>query len=335
MRKVHSILLAAVLAAASAQAAKTFDIYFIDTEGGQATLMVAPSGQSLLVDTGFPGNSGRDALRIAAAAKAAGVKKIDYLLITHFHGDHVGGVPNLLEKLPVGTFLDHGVSIETNNYPADYAAAFAPGSASKPQHKVVVPGDIIPVKDLNITVVAAAGKNIQRRGDSNQYCSGVQPKPDQDPSNSGENPQSSAIIVEWKKFRFADLGDLVWNRELSLVCPQNMLGKMDLYLTTHHGGESPEGIWGLAPRVAIMNNGARKGGNPDAWRRVMKSPGLQDMWQLHFSMAGGKDANVPDTMIANVDEMCRGEYLKVSVAEDGSFTVANSRNKYSKTYKAR
>jgi hypothetical protein len=144
-----------------------------------------------------------------------------------------------------------------------------------------------------------------------------------------------AIIVEYKKFRFADLGDLVWNRELSLVCPQNLIGKVDLYLTTHHGGESPEGIWGMAPRVAIMNNGARKGGNPDAWRRIIKSPGLEDMWQLHFAVAGGKEANVPDTMIANVDEQCQGVHLKVSVAEDGSFTVTNPRNKYSKTYKAR
>ena len=330
MRNVPSGLLLVLLSVGLAQGAKTLDLYFIDTEGGQATLIVAPSGQSLLVDTGFPGNSGRDALRIAAAAKSAGVKKIDYLLITHFHADHVGGVPNLLEKLPVGTFLDHGASVETNAYPAEYAAAFA-----KAQHRVVVPGDTIPVKDLNITVVAAAGKNIQRAGEANANCTGVARKPASDKSNVGENPQSAAVIVQWNKFRFADLGDLVWNRELSLVCPQNLLGKVDLYLTTHHGGESPEGVWGLAPRVAIMNNGARKGGNPEAWRRVMKSPGLEDLWQLHFSIAGGREANVPDTMIANLEERCQGQHLKVSVAEDGSFTLTNPRNKYSKTYQAK
>jgi beta-lactamase superfamily II metal-dependent hydrolase len=336
MRNVPATLcLFLTLVGGPLRAAKTLDIYFVDTEGGQATLLVAPSGQSLLVDTGFPGNGGRDALRIAAAAKAAGVKRIDYLLITHFHADHVGGVANLLQKLPVSNFLDHGPSVESNSYPEDYARAFAAGNPSKAQHKVVAPGDTIPVKGLNVTVVAAAGRNIQRKGEPNGHCAGVAPKPENDKTNSGENPQSSAILVQFGKFRFVDLGDLVWNRELSLVCPENVVGKVDVYLTTHHGGESPQGVWGMAPRVAIMNNGARKGGNPDAWRRVMGSPGLEDMWQLHFAMAGGREANAPDTMIANLDEQCQGEYLKVSASEDGSFTVENSRNKYTKSYKAR
>jgi competence protein ComEC len=328
MRNVPATLaMLLTLSAGAAQAAKTLEIYFIDTEGGQATLMVAPSGQTLLVDTGFPGFSGRDALRIFAAAKVSGVKRIDYLLITHFHDDHVGGVANLLEKLPAGTFLDHGTSIETGSYPAAYAAAFA-----KAQHKVVAPGDTIPIKGLNITVVAAAGKNIQRKGEPNSYCAGPSPAGGQE---QNENPQSAAILVEYGKFRFADLGDLPSSRELSLVCPENLLGKVDLYLTTHHGGESPEGIYGIAPRVAIMNNGPRKGGNPQAWKRIAKAPGLEDMWQLHFAMAGGQEANVSDTRIANIDEQCQGEHLKVSVSEDGSFTVTNPRNKYSKTYKAR
>ena len=332
MRTVHTVFLGLILLAVTpARAAKTLDIYFIDVEGGQATLVVSPSGQALLIDTGYTGNGGRDALRIAAAAKAAGVKKLDGLLITHFHDDHFGGVANLLEKLPVLNFYDHGTSIETKAYPAPYAKAFEPTNINKAQHKVVVPGDTIPIKDLNITVVAAAGKNIQRKGEPNQHCAGVGQRPDP----GGENPQSAAIVVQWNKFRFADLGDLPWHREMSLACPENVIGKVDLYLTTHHGGETPEGMWGLAPRVAIMNNGARKGGDPEAWKRIMKSPGLEDMWQLHFAMAGGKDANVSDTMIANVDEKCTGESLKVSVAEDGSFTVTNSRNKYSKTYKAK
>lgn len=155
------------------------------------------------------------------------------------------------------------------------------------------------------------------------------------PASRTENAHSSAIVVQFGKFRFADFGDLLSNRELSLMCPENVRGKVDLYLTTHHGQESPLPIWAMAPRVAIMNNGARKGGNREAWKRVMASPGLEDMWQLHFAMAGGKDANVPDTMIANVDERCQGVHPKVSASEDGSFTVTNPRNKYTKTYRAR
>jgi len=328
MRLVPSPFLALLaLGIAPAWAAKTLDLYFIDTEGGQSTLIVSASGQSLLVDAGFAGNSGRDALRIAAAAKAAGVKHIDTLLITHFHPDHVGGVKNLLEKLPVSTFLDHGVSIETNGYPPEYAAAFAKG-----QHKTVAPGDAIPVKDLKVTVLAAAGKNAQIKGDPNGFCKGVEPKITDE---EGENPQSVAIVVEYGKFRFADLGDLSWNRELSLLCPDNMVGKIDLYLTTHHGSESPAAIAGMSPRVAIMNNGPRKGGDPEAWKRIRAVPGLEDLWQLHFAIAGGQDANSPDTLIANVDEQCEGKYLKVSALADGSFTVTNTRNKYTKTYGAR
>jgi competence protein ComEC len=314
--------------AGTAQAAKTLDLYFIDTEGGQATLVVAPSGQSLLIDTGYTGFGGRDTLRIAAAAKDAGVKKIDILLITHFHDDHVGGVANLLDRFAVTTFLDHGPSIETHDYPAPYAAAFAKG-----QHKVVAAGDKIPIKDLDVTVVAAAGKVIAGKGEPNLYCGGI-PESQSD-LEAGENSQSVALVIQFGKFRFADLGDLTWNKELALLCPENNAGKIDLYLTTHHGGESPKAIWGMIPRVAIMNNGPSKGGDPAGWKNLMASPGLEDLWQLHFALAGGKETNVPDTFIANVDANDQGRHLRVSALADGSFTVTNPRNKFSKTYTAK
>ena len=314
--------------AGAAQAAKALDLYFIDTEGGQATLVVAPSGQSLLIDTGYTGFGGRDTLRIAAAAKDAGVKKIDILVITHFHDDHVGGVANLLDRFAVTTFLDHGLSIETHEYPAPYVAAFAKG-----QHKVVAAGDKIPIKDLDVTVVAAAGKVISGKGEPNPYCGGI-PESQSD-LEAGENSQSVALVIQFGKFRFADLGDLTWNKELALLCPENKAGKIDLYLTTHHGGESPKAIWGMAPRVAIMNNGPSKGGDPAGWKNLMASPGLEDLWQLHFALAGGKETNVPDTFIANVDANDQGRHLKVSAMADGSFTVTNPRNKFSKTYAAK
>ena len=328
MRGVPTRCLVVLLAgglAVTARAAKTLDLYFIDTEGGQSTLVVSPSGQALLIDTGYTGFGGRDTVRIARAAKEAGVKRIDYLLITHFHDDHVGGVANLLDRLPVAAYLDHGPSIETKSYPAPYAAAFAKG-----QHQVVTPGDKIAIKDLDVTVVAAGGKNLQARGEPNPHCSGIGEQ--ESPLEAGENSQSVGVVVAFGKFRFADLGDLTWNKQLALLCPDNKVGKIDLYLTTHHGDESPKAIWGMTPRVAIMNNGPTKGGDRAGWTNVMASPGLEDLWQLHFALAGGKETNVPDTFIANVDANDQGRHLKVSALADGSFTVTNPRNKFSKTY---
>jgi beta-lactamase superfamily II metal-dependent hydrolase len=320
------ILFAAL--AVTAQGARTLDIYFIDVEGGQSTLVVPPSGQALLIDTGYAGNSGRDANRIAAAAKAAGVKKIDTLLITHFHGDHVGGVPNLLERLPVATFLDYGPSVEAGGkYPEPYEKAIA-GAA----HRAITPGEKIAIKGLDVTVLTAAGHHIKRKGEPNPYCAGLAPVE----GETGENPQSAGVLIQFGKFRFADPGDIVWNEELALECPDNKVGKVDLYLTAHHATHvSPKSVYGLAPRVIVMDNGARKGGLPDAWKLLHNSPGLEDMWQLHFSFTGGKEHNAADPFIANLEEHDEGKFLKVSASEDGSFTVFNPRNKYSKTYPAK
>ncbi len=309
------------------QAAKTLDIYFIDVEGGQSTLVVSPSGQSLLIDAGSTGFSGRDSDRIAAAAKAAGVKRIDFLLITTFQKDHVGGVANLLERLPVTTFLDAGEGAgPEGKYPDAYASAVTKGT-----HNVLAAAENIPLKGLDITVVAAAGKYADRKGDPNQYCADLEPPP----GDPGGDPQSVGMVVEFGKFRFGDFSDLPWKQEVELLCPGNRAGKLDVYLTTRHGGKSPKAIWALAPRVAILNNGPSKGGEAAGWKMVTGSPGLEDLWQLHFAIAGGKETNVPDSLIANVDESCTGQYLKISASPDGAFTVLNSRNKYSKAYPAK
>jgi len=341
---VRGFLLPLLLLGASAHAGGALNIYFIDVEGGQSTLVVSPSGQSLLIDAGYAGFGGRDANRIKTAAKVAGVGRIDYLLVTHFHSDHVGGVPNLLEVLPVTNILDYGPSVDAGGkYPDDYAASIAKIEGAKIEkakgaHRVVTPGDKIPVKGLDVTVVTAAGRTIQHplngAGAPNPYCSGLAPRKEGEGDETGENPQAVGVVIELGKFRFGDFSDITWNKELALLCPDNKAGKLDLYLTTHHGGESSKAIWGLAPRVAIMNNGPRKGGDPAGWKVVKASPGLEDLWQLHFAIAGGSATNSADTLIANVDDDL-GEYLKVTAESSGAFTVVNHRNKYSKTYPAK
>jgi len=331
------LLLAGTLLAASAAmlpAAKNLEIYSIDVEGGQATLFVSPGGESMLVDTGWPGFNHRDAGRIAAAAKMAGVKRIDYLVITHYHADHVGGVPQLAEKLPIRNFVDHGPNTETGKAADQLFAAYS-AYRDKGNHIVVKPGDKIPVKGLDVQVVSAAGDALSSplagAGQPNPECASFE-KHDVDPS---ENARSIGFVLTWENFRMVDMGDLTWNKEYDLVCPVNKLGTVDLYLVSHHGmnmSGSPQFVHALHPRVAIMNNGARKGGSPGTWQVVHDSPGLEDLWQLHFAVAGGKDHNSSDTVIANVDEQCEGKWLKVTVRRDGSFTVYNSRNQFEKTY---
>lgn len=317
--------------------AQTLDLYFIDVEGGQATLIVTPQKESLLVDAGWPGYDNRDANRIIAAAKKAGVKQIDYLMITHYHRDHVGGVEQLAGLFPVKTFVDHGPNTETGKA-ADELSQSYNRAVAKGKHLVLKPGDRIPLKGLDVRAVAARGEAISAplkgAGQANSLCSAA-PRKDADPT---ENARSLGIAMDFGKFRFVDLGDLTWNKEVDLVCPSNRLGKVDVYLTTHHGMDAsgPAAIvHAISPRVAIMNNGAKKGGAAPAWQVIKQSPGLEDLWQVHFALAGGKENNVGEDMIANVEEKCQGFGLKVSARKDGSFSVANERNGKSKTYAAR
>jgi competence protein ComEC len=317
-------------------AEKPLDIYFVDVEGGQATLFVSPSGQSMLVDTGWGGFESRDANRIAAVAKLAGVKQIDYLVITHYHSDHVGGVAQLVAKLPVKTFVDHGPNVETSaeaqKYNAEYSEAVAAG-----KHLVLKPGDKIPVTGLDITVVSAAGEGLAKplagAGAPNLACASIEQKD----ADKSENARSLGSLIVYGKFRIIDLGDLTWNKENLLACPENKIGTVDVYLTTHHGLDqsgSPALVHALRPRAAIMNNGAKKGGAPAAWQVVHKSPGIQDIWQVHYSIAGGADNNTAEQFIANPEGIPdAGNWLKLSALADGTFTVTNGRTGFSKTYK--
>jgi competence protein ComEC len=365
MRKAAALVLAvalcpALLLVAQSGAAKSLSIYLIDVEGGNATLFVSPSGESLLIDAGNPSN-GRDAARIAAAAKDAGISQIDHLIVTHFHVDHVGGVGELNARLPIRHFIDHGPSVETNASAPEASQKTYRELADRGRHTVVKPGDKIPVAGLDVQVLTAAAQVIQKplagAGRPNPLCATYTPM-DPDPT---ENAQSVGSLVTFGKFRTLHLGDLTWNVEHDLMCPADRIGKVDLFVVSHHGqpiSNSAVLVHAVQPRVMLLNNGLRKGGQPAAMKILHTSPGLEDLWQLHVSMLSGQEYTVPGMFIANLDEQGsipiapmpppqRGgppppapvhdgaaQWIKVSAQNDGTFTVSNSRNAFSKTYRA-
>ena len=314
--------------------AKGLEMYFIDVEGGQATLVISPSGQSLLIDTGWPGNDGRDADRIISVAHQLGLKQIDYVLITHYHRDHVGGVPQLVDGMKVGSFVDHGPNLEDSQVTRTDYAAYEKATAGHAR-VTVKPGWGLPIKEIDVRVLSAAGSHITAplpgAGEANPNCRGESTAPE-DPT---ENARSVGVLITYGKFRFLDLGDLTKKKELELACPNNLIGSVDLFLVTHHGmdlSNSKPMVWGLHPRVAIFDNGARKGASPAAWQIVHDSPGLEGLWQLHYAAESDQDDNIDSDHIANTKENCEGKYLKVSASSDGTFTVTNQRNGIEKTY---
>jgi len=332
--------------------AKPLDIYFLDTEGGQATLFVAPSGESMLVDTGFGGNQGmpavpgapaitRDADRIMNVLKLANVSVLDTVVITHYHGDHVGNAAELAARIPIRRFIDHGpYTVEMQ--PGRVAGFVSYQPVREKAHAITAkPGDKIAVAGLDVRVVSSAGALISKpmegapgAGAPNPFCRGAQKK-DQDPTP--ENFESVGLVVRYGAFRLLDLADLTWNQEHDLMCPNNLLGLFDVFHTTRHGDPhagAPQLVHAIHARVAVMNNGERKGGDPSYWQIVHEAPGLQDFWQIHRSAAGGADHNSPESFLANLNETDHGHYIKMSVRADGSFTMTNERNGFTKDYPA-
>ena len=384
MRTTFAFLLILALATAvgSAQSgpSKTLDIYFIDTEGGHSTLYVAPTGESLLMDTGSPG--GRDVARILAVLQAAGVKRIDHMVSTHYHGDHVGGLEELASKIPMVQFIDHGATSEPKEMVPGFQKMYAELYA-KAKHTVVKPGDAIPFDGVTVAVATSHGQVLKTPlpggGKPNPACAGFVPRDESrvDP----DNPMSVGLVFTYGKFRTVNLGDFTWNKEQELMCPNNPIGQVDLYLTSHHGIDqsgSPALVHGLQPRVAIMHNSTRKGGAIQTMQTLHTSPGLEDIWQLHWAYAAGLEHNTPSLFIANTEDNAtvanvllnppptfgqpgagrpgpgaggppppggpgggRGDHtgpafwIKVSAQSDGTFSVTNTRNNFTKTYAAR
>ncbi len=340
-------------------ARKTLDIYITDTEGGKATLFVAPSGETVLVDTGNPGT--RDLDRILEVFAAAGVTKIDYLISTHYHTDHIGGLTAVAQRIPIAHFMDHGPNVESPEAVPGFRAAYE-ALYAKAKHSVLKPGARVPVKGLDWRIVTSAGHAIKTpltgAGDANATaCTSFQRKPE--PATPDDNGQSVGSVIAFGKFRVLDLGDLLWNNEFDLVCPRNVVGTVDLYLVTHHGLDrsgAPQLVRAVRPRVAVMSNGTRKGGAVTTFQTLRTSPGLEDIWATHWSYAAGIEHNSPGVFIANLDSMStiagvittlpdagsRGNpahspayWIKISALNDGTFTATNSRNAFSRTYPKR
>ena len=339
MFKTFPIILG-LLCAGVACAAQNLEIYWIDAEGGAATLIVAPGGASMLVDTANRTSDDRDAKRIFAAAQLAGLKKIDMLLTTHYHGDHIGAMPALAKLIPINLYMDHGPSVELDrpNVAAEYKAYEAQAAGKR---RILKAGDRIPLKGVDVDVIMSAGQAITKplkgAGAANPACVDFKAHgPEVDP----DNDQSVGIVLQYGKFRFIDMGDLTWNYEQKLVCPSNLIGKIDLYQTTHHGldrSNSPQFVWAIQPAVAVMNNGPRKGGPVSVFETLRKSPGLKDIWQGHLALSIPKEVNSDERMIANLEPTaeCKGNLLKASVDSKGQYTITNLRNGFSKTYQSR
>ena len=362
-----SFVAAAGLAVLAAQtrSSKTLDIYLIDVEGGNATLFVPPSGESMLIDTGNGGvAASRDADRIMAAAKDAGIQQIDHLITTHWHGDHFGGMAEVASRIPIREFIDHGANVQPAAAADEFLQKTYPALYGKAKHTVAKPGDKIAIAGLEWRVVASAGEamktSVPGAGKPNPYCAAFKAQE----VDKSENAQSVGSHVVFGKFRVVHMGDLTVNKEFDLMCPNNRLGTVDLWVVSHHGqpiSNSEVLVHALQPRVAILNNGTRKGGQPDAMKVIHSSPGLEDLWQIHFSLLSGQEYTVPGMFIANtVDEQPQAMpiaaiaapppgpgtapppvhngaayWIKVSAQPDGTFTVTNGRNGFSKTYKAR
>jgi beta-lactamase superfamily II metal-dependent hydrolase len=359
---VFSLAVALVAAVSVRPSPTMLEIYAVDVEGGKATLVVTPSGESILIDSGNIGaGAPRDARRIMAAIRHAGVARIDHLITTHWHRDHMGALSRLAEQIPILEFVDHGENRQPDAPVDNFLRDTYPALYAKSKRTIVKPGDRIAVADLDVRVVSSAGVVLDAAlpgtGAPNPYCPATPPER----ATHTENIQAIGLYLRFGRFRVVDLADLTSDREFDLMCPDNRLGGADLFMVSHHGqphANSEALVHALAPRVAIMNNGLRKGGQPDVMEVLFSTPGLEDLWQLHASELSGQEYTEPGLFIANRSDRPEramriapllpsrigssappvhegtAYWIRVSAQQDGSFSVSNSRNGFSKFYRA-
>ena len=298
------------------------DILFVDTEGGAATLIVTPAGESVLIDCGNPGT--RDAERIAKTAEAIGLKAIDHLIITHWHLDHYGGVARLAKLLPIHHYCDHGIpktlAEDAKNFPVLIAAY---KEATKDKSRTLKPGDEVALKQtegappLRLYCLCGSGEVVPDKPGAPENPAAKAHVPKEE--DKTDNARSLGFVLSFGNFRFLDLGDLTWNVEQKLVSPSDKIGPVDVYQTTHHGldiSNNPTVINTVRPRVAIFNNGPRKGGMPAVTAALRRSPEIKAIYQVHRNVTAGPAENTDSEFIANPDEKCQGEGIKLRVAAD-------------------
>lgn len=318
--------------------AKTLDIYWVDVEGGAATLIVTPAGESVLIDSGNPGR--RDADRIfAVATKEAGLKKIDHLITTHYHRDHFGGAAQLSSALPIGAVHDNATWPEQREKPDPEYLDFKAEKRSQ-----ISPGDKIALKSLTaagpLPSLRCLGARQQfvdvKDGAANECCAAhIVGKVD-----NSDNANSVVMLLSYGAFDFLDTGDLTWNREFDLVCPTNRVGVVDVFQASHHGldvSNNPVLIKSVSPRVTVVNNGVTKGNMPLMFAALQETKSIEAVYQLHKTdRPDGTSHNVPDEYIANHEKDCQGAFVKLSVAADGkSYTVSVPSTKHSRTFESK
>lgn len=336
---VFLIFLASILLVVQAQSPRqNLNIYFIDVEGGAATLIVTPGGESVLLDAGWDGADGRDAKRIQQAMQQAGVTTIDHLVVSHYHRDHYGGVPELSRLVPIRRFYDHGKMTALSEDPQFVERYGAYQAAAKGQATTLRPGDTIPLK----TVAGAAPITLLCVA-SNAALIGGQTKPNpkcnpetEKTTDTSENGRSVGLRLSWGEFDFLNLADLTPAHSSQLVCPANQIGETDLYQATHHGSlsNSPVLLRSLNPKVTVMINGPRKGGHLDTIKLLQGLPAFRALYQLHRNVEATVEQNAPAEFIANLDEQPdAGNLIKVAVDANGAFTVTNTRTKRSEIYR--
>lgn len=318
------------------------DIYFIDVEGGAATLLVSPQGESILIDSGYPDNHGRDKDRIIkVATEVAGLSKIDHAMVSHWHRDHYGNHAVLAAELGIGTFWDRGIpeSLQEDDQFETRVAAYR--AATQNASRKLTVGDRVPFRsgktEFKATVLAASREVISNKGPANPYADRHEPRE----RDASDNAASLAVVFEFGEFRFLCCGDLTWNVEGQLVTPNNPVGTVDMYMVTHHGlptSNNPALVLAVDPTVTVMCNGPTKGGAESTLKTLHEVKSLQDMYQLHRNVALDPTMQAPPEFIANsgTTEICQGKWIKASVAPDGgSYTVQIGPDGQLKTYQTR